>query len=283
MTKRGEGSAELVVYFEPDVPDDVKVTFIRYVHDHIQRKATDMVRLRYYMCLHCHTPVENCKTALERLSRGLKDIVCVNCEQRVPLWDLIEEKFASPEFRQRVRVLEEQATARMDNESRELILIGHAFAIAGEAGGRFSAPPRNPTGASTAKSNSRTIDGKASGKRLYLQLKSGDSYLSPRQRDDAEIFTIKNRRHAEYWQQQAYPVMLVIRTWRWGYWLDERDGVSPEARTQAGEADRLQGRAVYCTGFTTAARPHVADTSTAKPRRSGRRTGLVRSLSPKKV
>ena len=53
-------------------------------------------------------------------------------------------------------------------------------------------------------------DGKASGKRVYLQLKSGDSYLSARQRDDAEIFTIKNQRHVDYWQQQAYPVMLVI-------------------------------------------------------------------------
>ena len=31
-------------------------------------------------------------------------------------------------------------------------------------------------------------------------------------RDDAEVFTIKDPRHAEYWQQQAYPVMLVIRT-----------------------------------------------------------------------
>ena len=35
---------------------------------------------------------------------------------------------------------------------------------------------------------------------------------STRQCDNAEIFTIENQRHAVYWQQQAYPVMLVIRT-----------------------------------------------------------------------
>jgi small GTP-binding protein len=211
MTKRGEGAAELVVYFEPDIPDDVKVTFIRYVHEHIQRKATDVMRLRYYVCPHCHTPVENRKTDLERLNRGLKDIVCVNCEQRVPLWDLIEEKFASPEFQQRVRVLEEQAAARIDNESRELILVGHAFAIAGEAGQVFRPTPNSDWGID-GEIEFKDDDGKASGKRVYLQLKSGDSYLSPRQRDSAEIFTIKNQRHAVYWQQQAYPVMLVIRT-----------------------------------------------------------------------
>ena len=54
--------------------------------------------------------------------------------------------------------------------------------------------------------------GRASGKRLYVQLKSGDSYLKTRKRDGAEVFTIKNPRWADYWQQQAYPVMLVVRT-----------------------------------------------------------------------
>jgi uncharacterized protein DUF4365 len=124
---------------------------------------------------------------------------------------LIEEKFASPEFQQRVRVLEEQATARIDNESRELILVGHAFAIAGEAGQIFRPTPNSDWGID-GEIEFKNNDGKASGKRVYLQLKSGDSYLSPRQRDSAEIFTIKNQRHATYWQQQAYPVMLVIRT-----------------------------------------------------------------------
>ena len=53
--------------------------------------------------------------------------------------------------------------------------------------------------------------GRASGKRLYVQLKSGDSYLKKRQRDGAEVFQIKNPRWADYWQQQAYAVMRVIR------------------------------------------------------------------------
>ena len=60
--------------------------------------------------------------------------------------------------------------------------------------------------------SSRLYQGRATGKRLYLQLKSGDSYLTHRQRDGAEVFQIKNPRWADYWQQQAYPVMLVIRT-----------------------------------------------------------------------
>ena len=80
------------------------------------------------------TAVENRNAIDVRLQRGFKDIVCSVCEARVPLWDLIEEKFASPEFIERVRLMEEQAKAVIDNESRELILVGHAYAIAGEAG-----------------------------------------------------------------------------------------------------------------------------------------------------
>mgnify|MGYP001767545654 CR=1 FL=1 len=45
-----------------------------------------------------------------------------------------------------------------------------------------------------------------------MQLKSGDSYLKKRRSDGAEVFQIKNARWADYWQQQAYAVMLVIRT-----------------------------------------------------------------------
>lgn len=211
MTKHREGAAEIAVYFEPGILEDMKVTFIRYVHEHLQVKAQDVVRLRHYVCPHCHTPVENLKTARERLDRGEKDILCVNCERRVPLWDLIEQEFASEEFRLRVRELEEQARISIDNESKELILVGHAFAVAGEAGQIFRPTPNSDWGID-GEIEFKNEKGEASGRRVYLQLKSGDSYLHTRKSDGKEIFRIKESRHAEYWQAQAYPVMLVIRT-----------------------------------------------------------------------
>jgi hypothetical protein len=36
--------------------------------------------------------------------------------------------------------------------------------------------------------------------------------LTTRKRDGTEGFLIKNEDWAEYWRQQAYPVLLVIRT-----------------------------------------------------------------------
>jgi hypothetical protein len=51
----------------------------------------------------------------------------------------------------------------------------------------------------------------ATGAKVYLQLKSGDSYLHKRKNDGTEVFTIKDKRHARYWMAQGFPVLLVIR------------------------------------------------------------------------
>ena len=214
MTKKGEGKAEIVVYFDADVPDDTKVTFIKYVHEHLLARAQPreaVTRIRTYVCPHCDEPLEIRRAIQIRLSKGLKDVGCPVCEKRVPLLDLIEEKFASSEFLQKVRKMDEMAGINLDNESRELILVGHATAIAAEAGQIFR-PVAWADWGIDGEIEFKDDKGQASGQRLYLQLKSGDSYLYQRRRDDAEIFTIKNRRHAEYWLNQAYPVMLVIRT-----------------------------------------------------------------------
>jgi hypothetical protein len=55
-------------------------------------------------------------------------------------------------------------------------------------------------------------DGRGTGKRIYLQLKSGNSYLQRRKGDGAEIFKIKKQAWLDYWMKQNCPVLLVIGT-----------------------------------------------------------------------
>nr|VFJ91998.1 MAG: protein of unknown function (DUF4365) [Candidatus Kentron sp. H]VFJ92285.1 MAG: protein of unknown function (DUF4365) [Candidatus Kentron sp. H]VFK01438.1 MAG: protein of unknown function (DUF4365) [Candidatus Kentron sp. H] len=213
MRRKPEGAAEMVVYFENGTPDDTKVTFIKYAHEHLLARARpreSVTRVRSYVCPECHEPLENRRAIGIRLGKGLADIACGICEARVPLLDIIEEKFASDAFQRRVRKLDEQAGIGLDNESRELILVGHAMAIAGEAGQIYRITAQ-PDWGIDAEIEFRNDKGEASGQRVYLQLKSGDSYLYERQRDNAQIFTIKKKRWAEYWLAQKYPVMLVIR------------------------------------------------------------------------
>ena len=74
---------------------------------------------------------------------------------------------------------------------------------------------------------------------MYVQLKSGDSYLYRRKGDSGETFTIKKDRWADYWQRQAYPVMLVIRTSDGTIrWMDVSAYL--KAESQQGEKPRKQ-------------------------------------------
>ena len=100
-----------------------KLIFSKYVHEHLLQHARDVERLRHYVCPKCGTPVGNREVAMKRLNDWLRgrppqpeatgsfslrkkkeetpSIICVGCEQRVPLWDEMEQCFASPEIQQR--------------------------------------------------------------------------------------------------------------------------------------------------------------------------------------
>ncbi|MEM8557342.1 MAG: DUF4365 domain-containing protein [Bacteroidota bacterium] len=211
LTKLEEGRAEIKVHFDEAVPADVQVTFIQYVHKHLQAKARDIERVRAYVCGECGEPLDPERTK-GALNRGRTFVRCDEgvCDAKNELMDLIEEKFGSPEVLQAVRRMDEEAQIHLDNESRELILVGQAISISAEAGQIF-----RPTSLADHGIDGEIefkVKGEASGTRVYLQLKSGDSYLYDRKRDQTQVFTIKKPRHAEYWLSQPCPVMLVIRT-----------------------------------------------------------------------
>lgn len=225
LTRRADGAGELEVYFDPEIPVEDMMAFSKYVHEHLLKKAKDVVRLRHYVCGHCQTVVRNREVAMKRLvEKGKKaSIICVECEKRVKLWDELEARFAGPEVQKRVLELEEESRAVRDSESKERILVGEIIstvALAGQLSREFSVSDHGIDMEIEFKND----DGEATGKKLYLQLKSGDSYLRTRKRDGAEIFAIKKARHAKYWMDQAFGVMLVIRNSKGEIrWMEVRD------------------------------------------------------------
>jgi uncharacterized Zn finger protein (UPF0148 family) len=142
---------------------------------------------------------------------GKGKVFCPDCGKPIVLRDMIEAKFDSAAVKEQVRLLESESAFEIDNESRELKAVHHTGFIVAEAGQIYRGYTNSDHGID-GEIEFKDDQGRASGKRLYVQLKSGDSYLKKRQRDEAEIFHIKNPRWAEYWQSQAYAVMLVIRT-----------------------------------------------------------------------
>lgn len=212
LTRRADGAGELEVYFDPEIPVEEMMIFSKYVHEHLLRKATDVVRLRHYVCRSCRTPVRNREVAMERLAeQGKKaSILCVRCEKRVRLWDDLEKRYADPEVQRRVLELEERSRIVLDSESKERILVGEVISTVGRAGQlceEFSVTDHGIDMEIVFKNDA----GDATGKKVYLQLKSGDSYLTTRKKDGAQIFRSFTKRHVELWIDQAFPVILVIR------------------------------------------------------------------------
>jgi small GTP-binding protein len=238
LTRRAEGAGELEVYFDPAIPLEEKIIFSRYVHEHLLQRAQDVVRLRHYVCPYCGTPVGNREVAMKKLEEGKKSIHCVNCENRFPLWDQLEELFASPATKQRVGELQQQSAIVLDNESKERALVGEVIstvALAGQISHEFSVSDHGIDMEIEFKNDA----GEATGKKLYLQLKSGDSYLRKR-RDGAEMFKITKERHTRYWMEQAFPVMLVVRTSNGEVrWMEVRDKLKLGQKQIVFEGERL--------------------------------------------
>jgi hypothetical protein len=228
-----------------------KIIFSKYIHEHLLQHAKDVERLRHYICPHCGTTVGNREVAMKRLDGWLRNrptepdttgwfkfrkekaeaptIICSECELRVHLWDELEQCFASPEIQQRVRDMQEEATIVLDNESKERALVGEVIstvALAGQLSREFNVSDHGIDMEIEFKSDA----GEATGRKLYLQLKSGDSYLKQRKRDGAEIFNIKDERHARYWMAQQFPVLLVIRNSEGEVrWMEVRDYLKRES------------------------------------------------------
>ena len=122
-----------------------------------------------------------------------------------------------------MRELQEQSAIVLDNESKERALVGEVIstvALAGQISREFNVSDHGIDMEIEFKDDA----GEATGRKLYLQLKSGDSYLRKRKSDGAEIFTIKDERHARYWMAQAFPVLLVIRNSEGEVrWMEVRD------------------------------------------------------------
>jgi uncharacterized protein DUF4365 len=110
----------------------------------------------------------------------------------------------------------------LDSESKERALVGDVIstvALAGQISREFNVSDHGIDMEVEFKLDA----GEATGQKVYLQLKSGDSYLTKRKSDGAEIFRIEKARHANYWRDQAFPVLLVIRSSEGDIrWMDVR-------------------------------------------------------------
>lgn len=207
---RYEGQGEITVFADGNVSDDSRLMFVKYVHEHLKSKDPDCIAIRHYTCEECKNPFGDQATIERARKDQRKHVYCGCCGKKIVLDDAIQRRFGGEEAARRAREMQAQAQAVLDNESKELVLVGHAFVIAGMAGQIFRPTPNSDHGID-GEIEFKDEKGEATSTLVYLQLKSGDSYLKIR-KDGTETFAIKKKRHVKYWRKRRYPVMLVIRT-----------------------------------------------------------------------
>ena len=210
ITKVGDGTATISLYFDHGLPDELKVIFIEYVHRHLAKYACEVTRDRRYVCPGCGKPVKDLDAVRRRLEAKKDFITCQECDEKVPFVDFIEQRLKSDPVARKILAMDETATRELDTQALEQILIGHMMAIAGEANQIFRPVTMFDHGID-GEVEFKDNDGKASGKRIYIQLKSGNSYLRTRKGDGSEVFDVKDARHLDYWTSQPVDVYLVVR------------------------------------------------------------------------
>ena len=95
MHQVGDGTGEIEVYFESGVNEFDRVTFIRFVTDHLRTKGVDIEeRIRLY-CHVCGKEIENRDAIEARVHAGRLDIPCQYCASSVLIPRSIEEKYRS--------------------------------------------------------------------------------------------------------------------------------------------------------------------------------------------
>lgn len=217
LIRKPEGEGELQAFFAQDMMISDKIIFSKYIHEHLLHSANDVRRFRHYVCPNeyrgstCGTTA-NRDVVMERLDEHGREasVRCQRCDEKLKLWDDLEENFADDDIRQRVQDLDDAVRIKLDSESKERVLVGEVISTVALAGQICREIQVSDWGLD-AEVEFKNDAGEASAKRVWLQLKSGDSFLKVRKNDGATIFRDFTPRHANYWMKQAEPVLLLIR------------------------------------------------------------------------
>lgn len=215
LVREPEGVARIDVYFNNQVVEDMRLVFAEYVHRHLSRYDTHVIRLRHYHCTNkdCedyHKPINDQGKIDRELAKDKGKLYCSSCGKPIRLLDVMEQKIRSQAIQEKAQAEDVCSQIKLNNKSREMLLVGNVMSLIAESGQHFMPYPADNV-AIDGHLEFRDHNNDLTGRRFYLQLKSGDSYLRTRKRDGAEIFTIKNKNWINEWLKQDGPVFLVVR------------------------------------------------------------------------
>lgn len=115
-----EDRGELGIYFFPDVSEFDRVTFIRFITDHLKVKGIEIEEEITLVCQGCGKEILNREAVESRISAGKIDISCQYCDAKVLILKSIEEKYqADKSYKTKQNELKGKAKKRTSMEVEE--------------------------------------------------------------------------------------------------------------------------------------------------------------------
>ena len=121
MRQIEEGTGELEIYFHPEISEFDRVTFIRFITDHLRTKGVDIEEHIRLYCHSCSKEVTNLDAIESRVDAGKLDILCQYCSTAIVIPRGIEERYRSdPALVEKQRELAEVVERRTETEVEQL-------------------------------------------------------------------------------------------------------------------------------------------------------------------
>jgi GTPase SAR1 family protein/predicted MPP superfamily phosphohydrolase/sugar lactone lactonase YvrE len=119
MRQIEEGTSDLEIYFSPGITEFDRVTFIRFLTDHLRAKGVDIQEQIKLYCPQCSREVTNHDAIEARVYDGKLDIPCQYCATPVLIPRGLEERYRrdpslSEKQRQLAEIVETRTTAEVE-------------------------------------------------------------------------------------------------------------------------------------------------------------------------
>ena len=226
LLRESGGRGRITVFFGPGISTTDQLIFANYIHTHLHASCEQVTRQRNYVCPQCDEAKTSSPALLKKLERDGEQAsaACDNCDHPIQLWDEQEQRFASAEVRTRVEQIQDRDAIKLSAIRKGKLLALEVAARISSCDHKCHEIPQTEDEGIDMVLEFTEPDGRGSGKQLFLQLKSGNSHLTKRKSDGAEIFQIKKAAWVDYWCKQTGPVMLVIGTFAEDEYTHRKDG-----------------------------------------------------------
>jgi small GTP-binding protein len=245
LRRNNATEGEITLHVGPGVADARRVEFAQFIHRHLENKAEQVTRLRYWFCPLCHCPKGNAIELMKKLQELGSDarVYCDRCEKPFHLLDDLERLFADPRILSKSESLIDQERPKIASRRKMKLLLLEVISRITSANQNWKEHAFTEVDGLDLQVEFTDDEGNGTDRHLFLQLRDYDrlqgEYMAYTQDNDDSISNLGgitsqqlqkikrrisdsqsisgerliytlNPRWILSWIQKPFPVMLVV-------------------------------------------------------------------------